>query len=71
MSVKIAKIENPLVCSHCGSPLVQQKIWIDANTIQPVPVGKVPVLQEDCWCTNCEDSHLLIHLDEYKEKQEE
>ena len=72
MNIKIQKIkdiENPFVCSHCGSTRVQMKVWIDANTGQQIVTGKLPYLEEQ-WCANCGVNMPLISQEEFEQQKQ-
>jgi len=51
------------ICTVCGSDKVEERVWISVNDPKHTNI-EVTGDEEDCWCGNCEDHHLLGDVDE-------
>lgn len=60
--------DDTLVCSDCGSEMVQVKQWVWANTNEYA--GDVEPGHDDSWCTACETHPKLITHKEYKNQED-
>lgn len=58
--------DTQLVCTNCGSPNTESKLWVSNLT------GRIASYQDTCteendnWCINCEEHCRLILYSEFK-----
>lgn len=61
--------EEPYRCTNCGSTHVQHKAWVRTNKNNEY-VGDAwegEPDEEDCWCENCEEHHVIKPHREFME----
>lgn len=64
MSARVIKLDDPLVCPHCGSADVMRKEWINPNT-----GVKLQEEEPEDWCDSCgKEINFLIRKEEYDER---
>ncbi len=64
---KLVMTEHTTVCSECGGPNIQIKVWVDANTQEYKSDTEGDT--SDQWCEDCESHNSFMTRQEWVDEQ--